>query len=77
MSEIETVVGKKAKERYLRRLDAQLQKAVELLRAKGELPELSEKENMLLWDAVYDAQAYIEKQRREAEKEILKEEEEE
>jgi len=59
MSEIEEVVGKKAVLKRLKRLDEQLEKAVELLREKDELPELSEKENMLLWRAVYDAYNYI------------------
>jgi hypothetical protein len=77
MSEIETVVGKRAKEVRLKRLDEQLQRAIELLREKGELPDLTEEENMLLWRAVYDAQAYIEKQKVEAEREVLREEEEE
>ena len=59
MSEIEEVVGKKAVLKRLKRLDEQLEKAVELLRERDELPELSEKENMLLWRAVYDAYNFV------------------
>ena len=59
MSEIEEVVGEKAVLKRLKRLDEQLERAIELLREKGELPELSEKENMLLWNAIYDAYNYI------------------
>ena len=59
MSEIEEIVGKKAVLKRLKRLDEQLEEVLELLREKDELPELSEKENMLLWRAVYDAYNYI------------------
>jgi len=60
MSEIEEIVGKGAVLRRLKKLDRELYRAVELLREKGELSELSEEENILLWRAVYNAYNYIE-----------------